>query len=80
MRKIYNVFRDGDRVMINFWLGFFMSLSFCLVAHITWEHRRHIPLVIRMVPVPVPMRQGPYVQPEPALDTYNDIKWNQLDQ
>lgn len=60
---------NGDRSMKSFWLGFFMSSSLCLVTYIAWEYHRYVPVVIKPIPVPVPMSQLPYSQPEPAIET-----------
>jgi hypothetical protein len=60
---------NGGRNMKSFWLGFFMSLSLCLVAYLAWEYHRYVPVVIKPIPVPVPMSQLPYPQPEPAIET-----------
>lgn len=48
--------------MKSFALGVFMCLSVCLAAYIVWEHHRHVPVLIKEVPVMpqmVPMPSKP---------------------
>jgi hypothetical protein len=53
--------------MKNFCLGFLAALSLSLISYILWENHRHVPVVVKQVPVPVPMFQPPAVSPEPAV-------------
>lgn len=48
--------------MKEFFLGFFFCLSICSVSYTVWENYRHIPVLIREIPVPVPMQR---LEPEP---------------
>jgi hypothetical protein len=41
--------------MREFMLGFFVASSLMLAAYIVWENKRHVPVVIKEVPVPVQM-------------------------
>ena len=59
--------------MKNFWLGFFVSVSLCLTTYIVWENIRHVPTVVKTVPVPVPMSEAPDIMPEPAIDNINAL-------
>tara|TARA_B100002019_G_scaffold39577_1_gene33134 strand:+ start:4590 stop:4754 length:165 start_codon:yes stop_codon:yes gene_type:complete len=45
--------------MREFMLGFFVASSLMLSAYIVWENKRHVPVVIKEVPVPVQMIPNP---------------------
>jgi len=46
----------------DFMLGFFVAASFSFLLYTIWEYKRHVPVVIQQVPVP--MR----VMPNPSSD------------
>ena len=37
--------------MKNFLLGFFMCLSLSLGTYLVWENHRHVPVMIKQVPI-----------------------------
>ena len=51
--------------MKNFSLGFFVCLSLSLGTYLIWENYRHVPILIKQVPVPVftPMPSSPIIAP-----------------
>jgi len=59
--------------MREFMLGFFVASSLMLAAYIVWENKRHVPVVIKEVPVPVqmmPQNMGPYTG-NPDIETWD---------
>lgn len=43
--------------MKNFMLGVFATSSIMLAAYIFWESKRHVPVLIKEIPVPVQVPQ-----------------------
>ena len=63
----------GRITMREFMLGFFVASSLMLAAYIVWENKRHVPVVIKEVPVPVqmmPQNMGPYTD-NPDIETWD---------
>jgi len=50
--------------MKEFMLGFFVASSLMLAAYIVWENKRHVPVVIQQVPVPVQQMAKPPIDIE----------------
>jgi hypothetical protein len=52
--------------MREFMLGFFVASSLLLASYIVWENKRHVPVLIKEVPVPVQMMTNP----TPDIETW----------
>jgi hypothetical protein len=55
--------------MKNFSLGFFVCLSLSLGTYLAWESYRHVPILIKQVPVPIftPSPGSPLKVPPPPM-------------
>ena len=53
--------KGGDIVsgVKDFMLGFFVAASFGFLLYTIWEYKRHVPVVIKQVPVPIQMMPNP---------------------
>lgn len=56
--------------MKDFILGFFVAAFIASAGYIIWENHRHIPVLIKEVPVPVQMQMGPNTS-NPDIKVWN---------